>query len=209
MWDLGPYFLRLLYPLKARYSNKLDQIRIISPSSYPCSISIIVVWWVYYSTASGIFVNLMGIKDIISIYAKKLVFTTNMPSRCADVSLMWNLDFIFHFQLAGSLIHVLHVFVTAFGTGLEISRCAGVCLLGMFEITYQRDRSIVCALVYLQTCSFYVPFRCNCSLGYQEASPFPDISGTKSCVRWCSIARQLSQLKDWISLDSFEFFVVT
>lgn len=155
MWDLGPYFLRLLYSLQARYSNKLDQIRIISPSSYPCSISIILVRWVYYSTTSGIFVNLVEIKDIISIYAKELVFTINMPSRCADVSLMWNLDFIFHFQVAGSLIHVLHIFVTAFGMGLEISRCAGVCLLCVFEITYQRERSIICALAYLQSFKTY------------------------------------------------------
>lgn len=29
MWDLGPNSLRLLYSLKARYSNNLDQIRII------------------------------------------------------------------------------------------------------------------------------------------------------------------------------------
>lgn len=39
MWDLGPNFLRLLYSLKARYSNKLDQIRIIrvlhlTPAAY-------------------------------------------------------------------------------------------------------------------------------------------------------------------------------
>lgn len=29
MWDLGPNSLRLLYSLKARYSNDLNQIRLI------------------------------------------------------------------------------------------------------------------------------------------------------------------------------------
>lgn len=52
-----------------------------------------------------------------------------------------------------------------------------------------------------------MPFRYNCSLGYHEASPLTDVFGTKSCVRWCSIARQLSEMKNWVNLDSFDFLL--
>lgn len=89
-----------------------------------------------------------------------------------------------------------------------ISRCAGICLLNVVGITYQRERSIIRALFYLQTCSFEVPFRYNCSLKYHEASSLIDVFGTRSCGRWCSVARHLSKLKNWVSWDSFLYFLI-
>lgn len=89
-----------------------------------------------------------------------------------------------------------------------ISRCAGICLLNVVGITYQRGRSIIRASVYLQTCSFEVPFRYNCSLKYHEASSLIDVFGTRSCARWCSVARHHSKLKNWVSWDSFLYFLI-
>lgn len=51
-------------------------------------------------------------------------------------------------------------------------------------------------------------FGYNCSPAYHEASYCIDVSGTKSCVRWCRVARQLSWLKNWISWDYFLYFLI-
>lgn len=53
-----------------------------------------------------------------------------------------------------------------------------------------------------------MPFRYNCSLEYHKPLSLTDLFRTKSCVRWCSVARQVSQSTNWVSWDSFLCFSI-